>query len=798
MTLLPLTSFAGLFPTDLPEKEWIEFKAQDFSKKACGMIFSNTHQACCGVPLGGLGTGCLDIETTGVLGFSSIFRPAVRVEPTPYLTLRNSKIYAPFLGLAIDDQTWVLADKDFIAGGEKIGCVDPVEPGKYLENETYMKHWTVQVPEIKDVKPAKSVKYWGHYPVADINFETDAPVKTSLRAWAPFIPGDASASGIPAAVFEVCLENKTKKAQSGTLAFNFPGPHENEVGMLSFAREKTLKENYTALTVKGNRCSYTLGVLGNHEIRFGGNLAGKPNGWSTISQDLPFAISSDPGTSAAVTFSLAPSETQTIRFVLTWYLTHWEGGSYNNIKHFDETWTKNEFILSKYNRHDRTTYYPMYTTRFDSSLAVFENVADQHQNLLQRIIDWQEEIFTYKSLPVWLREALLNNLALFAEDSVWAAPKGEIGHWAYPQGAYYMTESPRACAITGCTASDYYGDLPIAYFFPELERQILRSYVVNMRPDGAIPFLYPSKDITKPAYEWQVGLNGACFTDLVHRLWLRTNDRTILQEFYPAVKKSAYFTVNLAQGPHGIISFHREGHGQEWWEHTPVFGMVTHLAGVRMAQLQMAKNMALKLGDDKFVKQCDQWLEKASDLTEDNLWNDETKSYAFYVYTEKDMRSDDIMSSQLDGQWMVDLHGLPRVFRKDRIQTALDTIARTCMVDMGVAGFADPAVGRPDLARYGTFPPETHIVAMTYMYNGHKELGLEIARRNVNNMVKVHGYSWDLPNLINCEDGHRTFGCDYYQNMVLWGLPAAVAGEDLSGPCKPGGLVFNVLNGSIN
>jgi len=29
--------------------------------------------------------------------------------------------------------------------------------------------------------------------------------------------------------------------------------------------------------------------------------------------------------------------------------------------------------------------------------------------------------------------------------------------------------------------------------------------------------------------------------------------------------------------------------------------------------------------------------------------------------------------------------------------------------------------------------------------------------------------------------------------MVLWGLPAALAAEDLAGPCKHGGLVHRIL-----
>jgi len=796
-SLLNLPCFvanAALFDSDAPTREWTQFQADGYDNPVSGLIFSDRDDVCAGMPLGALGTGCLDIENTGVLGFSSIFHPSVMVEPTPYQTLRNAQLFTPFLGISVNGETWLLASKEMVEGGDFCGCVDPVDPGDYTENETYMAHWRVEVPKTENVTPVEAIRYWGHYPIVDIDYQTSAPVKVSLRAWSPFLPGDAKASSLPVAVFEVHLENKTELQQKGTLAFNFPGPTtEQEAGGKTFQHSLSDDPSWKAVLVEAERARYAIAVLGNSPVRFGGNLSVGGTAWSKISQELPRAESEDSGASAAVEFDLQPGESHVVRFLLAWHTSHWKGGAYEEIKHFDETWTKNEFTLNRVDRHERSTYHPNYTTRFKGPLDVIRKVADEHTSLLDRILAWQSVIFDEESLPVWLRSALINNLHLIAEDSLWAAPKGELESWAAPLGAFQLTECPRTCSVVGCIASNFYGDLPILYFFPELEWQIVRGYAAYIRPDGAIPFLYPPEDFTKPSYEWQIGLNGACFADLVHRLWKRTGDDRVVEEFYPAVKKNTEFTVNLASGDQGIISFHREGIGQEWWEHTPVYGMVTHLAGVRMAQLSFARQMALHQGDDEFASQCKEWLDKASELTEKHLWNEETQSYDFFRYPEKNMHSDDIMSSQLDGQWMVDLHGLPPVFRQDRIQRVLETIKETCLVDVGVAGFAEPGKG-PDLARYGTFPPEVNIVAMTYMYQGDRELGLEIARRNMDNIIRVQGLGWDMPNLIRADTGERTYGADYYQNMVLWGLPAALDGKDFASPCRGGGLVERIIS----
>jgi non-lysosomal glucosylceramidase len=783
---------AQLFDPAASTREWTRFAAKGYKAPVAGMIFTDKDEVCAGMPLGGLGTGCLDIETSGVLGFSSIFFPSKMVDPTPYQTLRNAQFLTPFLGIAIGGETWVLASQKMIDGGTFRGCIDPVDPGDYTQNENYMSHWRVEVPKTEGVKAADSIRYFGHYPVADIDYTTDAPVQVSLRAWSPFLPGHATDSAIPVAVFEVRLRNTSSSKQSGKLAFNFPDLHPNEAKDKTFERKVAQQDGWQAVEISTDRVSYAMAALDEPSIEFGGNLSVGGNKWSKFGKQLPQASKDDSGASLAVPFEVEPNAEKTIRIVLAWHAKSWLGGAYDEIKHFDETWTTNDFVLSRVGRNERSTYIPNYTRIYDGPLAVVRDIAQRRQELLTRIIAWQSEIYTEDSLPVWLRSALVNNLSQFAEDSIWAAPVGELADWAAPLGAFQMIECPRTCAIVGCTASNYYGDLPIAYFFPELERQILRGYAAYQRPDGAIPFLYPPQDFTKPAYEWQIGLNGACFADLVHRLWMRTGDDEILREFYPVVKKNTEFTVGLASGKHGIISFHREGKGQEWWEHTPVYGMVTHLAGVRLAQLRFAQDMAEHVGDDGFARKCASWIDEARKLTEEHLWNDKTQSYAFFVYPEKDMRSDDIMSSQLDGQWMVDLHGMPAIFRQDRIEATLATIADTCLVDMGVAGFAEPGKG-PDLERYGTFPPEVIIVAMTYIYQGQRDLGLEIARRSMDNMIRVQGLGWDMPNLIRCDTGARTYGADYYQNMILWGLPAALAGQDLAGPCKSDGIVTQVI-----
>ena len=79
-----------LFPVGLAGDDWRQFDAQGFAEPVSGLIFSTGKSPTCGVSLGGVGTGCLDIEAGGVLGFSSIFIPL------PH----RPQLLTPFLGLS--------------------------------------------------------------------------------------------------------------------------------------------------------------------------------------------------------------------------------------------------------------------------------------------------------------------------------------------------------------------------------------------------------------------------------------------------------------------------------------------------------------------------------------------------------------------------------------------------------------------------------------------------------------------------------------------------------------------------
>lgn len=141
-------------------------------------------------------------------------------------------------------------------------------------------------------------------------------------------------------------------------------------------------------------------------------------------------------------------------------------------------------------------------------------------------------------------------------------------------------------------------------------------------------------------------------------------------------------------------------------------------------------------------------------------------------------------------------HALPA----NRVKTTLATIklANIAVTKYGAVNYVGPDGKLANVGGYGTysyFPPEALMLAMTYIYCGEKEFGVELARRVWHNLVCIQGYTWDMPNIMcgDVDTGERTFGNDYYQDLMLWSLPAALAGQDFGAPTKPNGLIQRMI-----
>lgn len=773
-----------LFPTDLPARQWHTFQAKGFSKPVVGVIYRNggdvpyvgtgnpevTEQHLrhwplvreCGVPLGGIGTGCATLRLDGCWGGWSLFNNLNNQDTgakliwwtAPVPQLRNVEM--PLLGLSVGGKSCVLS-----------------------------------LDKLDAVNAAQQIHYWGHYPVADLEYELDAPVRVGLRAWSPFLPGDAVDSNIPGAVFEVRLHNPTPSVQRGTIALSFPGPNEHEMQRKAkFERKEHVTGQFRGVEVStlvggwpgpghddkypnGYAVNpsfvpygYALGVVGPEKIRLGGGLGNRGAAWAAIQDRLPESQSVDPGSSVAVDFALDPGETRTIRFVLAWYAPYWRN----------------------------TRYINMYHERFRGALEVATLLAGEHESLLERIISWQQVIYAEEQLPECLRDALINCLYLMTKGSAYVRNPG-----ADPRiGILGILEGARVMPMREVMCQAWWGDYAVTYFFPELRLATLRVVAAYQLDDGRMPLQLGINEFDVPAYAHPL-VNGFLFAEMVDRLCQRTGDDEITREFYPTIKRAIQFGMKQSLYGDGLITYDPENtpRGQpfdSWaWRGNAAYTAIHWLCGLRVAE-----RMAETAGDAAFAQECRDWIARGSQSMEQTLWNEETRSYDVYNAPGTDIRSDTVFSYQLEGSLSCALLGLPDVVPAHRRAATLDTIERLCVapVAVGVANSMRPD-GTPDteggVDSGGILPALGVLLAAEFAYHGKPEVTVEIMEQTLKNLVHEHLYAWDFPQGFFTHQGAVPRGCDDHWAMASWAVPPALFGQDIKKFTAAGSFVDRVM-----
>jgi uncharacterized protein (DUF608 family) len=713
-----------LFPDGIPEGQWTEFAAEGFDDPVSGIVFDG-GRVTTGVPLGGLGTGSIDLNGNGCFGRTSIFNHFA----PPH------EMHLPFLGVAV---------------GEKSFCLTTVDlPG---------------------VNRCRRIRYWGHYPVADLEYETDAPVAVGLRAWAPFLLGDAQRSNTPAAFFEVHAKNRTAQRQILRVVLAFPGPPADRPSSAECASVQLHTEGIGGACVEWREGSYVLATPLDSKVEVGGSIGGLQ--WNEIAAALPQTAADDPGRSVCAEFVLDAGASLEIPFVLAWFVPRWLGSPAHSYRH-------------------------AYAERFRDARDVAKQALTNRLHWRKQIFSWQTEIYRETEFPVWLRDQMVNGMHTITRDAFWASQSIPSQRWYGDAGLFGLTESPRTTPHV-CNPSDWYGNLPLVFFFPEQMRALLRAYVHYQLPTGEVPLGIGEKaDFAgQPVYQVMHLMNSCVHIHLIDRLWQRDRDPAILQEFYPtAVQALSYMRSLLGDDDAGLPELDADPIPNQFYGDWPWYGLSIHVAGFWIAAIRMMERMAAVSGDTATESLCREWGRAASQTVERKLWNG--SAYLLYRDDRDGRRSETILANQLVGQWCARLHSLPGLYPEDHIHRALDLVLEVCGRPTAAGlvnarkrdGSPDTAGGRQST---GIFTGECLAVAATMILEGRAAEGVEMARRMMAAIVLDNNAGWNLPNILNAA-GEIVHGDDFYQMMILWAVALALRGEGIQESCAAGGLVDRIV-----
>lgn len=533
-------------------------------------------------PLGGLGAGCIGLAGNGRLIDWEIFnRPnkgsvngfshfAVTVERAGEVTdarILHGNLAAPYQGEL---------------RAPKFGSMGWGPRREYL---TGLPHFA-------------AVDFRGEFPLAELSFRDETfPGQMRLRAFNPFIPGNADDSGLPAAFFEFNLVNSTDATQTYTLvgALTNPLPARNlndavthdwgtalHLSCDSLDAAETAFGNLTLATDAGldddaetswqqywfrGHWFDNLEVYWN-DLNAPGPLANRVYDASPTDATAARFTEQDTGL-LAVRVPLAPRAARRVRFVISWHFPNCEN-----------YWKSDA---------DKGAWKNYYATRWADSASVARYALEQWPRLYAETKRFKDALFA-STVPAAVLDAVSANISILKSPTVLRLEDGTFYGW---EGLH----PDEGCCEGSCThVWNYQQALP--FLFPDLERSMrVADYRYNLRPDGAMPFRI-QLPLGEPAWAFRPCCDGQLGGVMkTYRDWKISGDDEWLRALWPAVRKSLAYAWSVDNPDRWDLE--RTGVLTGRQHHTldmELFGPNSWLTGFYLGALKAASEMAAHLG----------------------------------------------------------------------------------------------------------------------------------------------------------------------------------------------------------
>jgi len=722
-------------------------------------------------PLGGIGTGNISMGARGDLRDFEIWN-----EPRKGLTL-------PFTHFTL----WAQADGQPSVTRVLEGRIPPPYAGSHGIH-----------PNLGGGLPrfAKS-RFRGRYPTAELELrDPDVPVHADLLAYTPFVPLDPDASGLPCAVFRWRLSNPGPTTARATVAASMLNPV-SFVGTDKFGNlrgdprgegRNTWRDDDVARGVffegpplppadlaYGNAALVTLDTPATAKPAWarGGWYDSLREFWDDLSEDGRFTaadsdesvrrgpvgpevVNVDPG-SVGVPVELAPGETRTITFILSWYVP-------NRVDGWNEA------------APDRPpTTRVRYAGRFDDAWAVARHVAAHLPRLEETTLQFRDALCG-STLPPAVVDALSSNIVVLRSNTCFWLEDGRFFGW---EGCFDRGGSCHG----SCTHVWAYAQT-LAFLFPTLEASMLRTAFLDevdesgkmrFRAEKAFGTIWP---LRHAAADGQLA-------SLI-RLWRTyalTGDRDFLAALWPNAQKTLRYA---------LATWDTDGDGVLDGEQHNTYDIEFHgpnpLTGVLLlGALAAVEAMATRLEDHDAATRYRALRERSGARLDALLWNgdyyrqrlDDVDAYPY-------QHGDGCLSDQVFGQLLAHVAGLGHVAPPERVGAALDAIYRynvrqplgahvnlqrayAFFDESGLLLCSWPRGGKPRLPFVYSDEVWTGVeyqVAAHLVYEGRVEEGLALVRAV---RARHDGYRRNPWDEVEC--GHH-----YARSMASWALLPALSG----------------------
>lgn len=674
--------------------------------------FISTKQQTCGIALGGIGTGSVELFPDGEFHQFQIYNT-----PRWATCCREAKV---------DDGEAHTGDLSFWVRTEVEGEAPIV---RKLGQRTDPDEFTYRMYAWN--KPVEEIAFDGRFPVCDLDYRDPAlPIKLSLRAVSPFVPHDADASAAPGFYLTFRVQNPSDKAVKVSLLGRSLGAFLNPQGRSNSVTGQDGERAYIWFNSIGNEFdsgSLCLSVEGAGETTcIGGDYNRFLREYVAASE---FGISQEsflfgfrengalPNTPESCTSPIsAPDPADRIspealaslndREISDRYLQICDLSSASSllrrIRHiipgFPNSRSEQEAFLRCYYRqmgrmecekersfgagalcHTLTLpaggeseirfiyswYFPHHYSESGEEMGhyyqnLFDNALDVNLSLAQNRLDRKAEAFAHllfdTTLPKAYPECWSSHLSTLVKCSWWLKD-GKFGIW----------EGLGFCGFH-TTDITYHASFGLLALFPSLQLGQMEMGAAFQREDGRVHhFFTPDLYHTDWGFD-RVDMNPQ-FVLMVCRDYLFTGDRGYLERMYRPAMRALESIALLDQNGDGLPDTDTGRNTYDAWH---LSGTPTYISILWLAALQ-AGHLLASLMDDR--PQAQKWLDLlrcGKDSLEALLWNGE-----YYDLWRSDDATDGcLMTDQLDGEWFLRMIGLDGNLPDSRIKEVLSAVWR--------------------------------------------------------------------------------------------------------------------------
>ncbi len=615
----------------------------------------------------------------------------------------------------------------------------------------------------------QDIGYDGRFPFVFLDYGSGRqPVSTRCVVFSPLIPHNAEDSCLPLACFKFTLENTSAEDVHVSIMFAAGMSDLMEGGAVDFDRT----EDIWTVSYGSGRDAVALSTT----LQNSSHAAGWPGGFLPPEFARTGRLGDDAGNedngriALCTELDLKPHESKDALFLLSWFFPDFRQRptrSYQMEVKFKELGTTQEAEARK--------YFGRRYNHFGSAKGVIRYFVQNRSRLEDATRQWHE-LIQKSTLDDKLKHFLPNSLYPLFKTSFWTE-----------NGLFNILESTNAAPNLDCVHVRYYGSIPLALMFPELDKQVLRRLAQHRGPFGGEKKGQIPEQFYGFCFEIPFGRallqNNLVFVLMVYRDYVWTGDMEFLREMWPAVEEAMALAASADTDADDLPD---ETGILQSYDDYDMGDSSAYISGIWLASLRAAEEIALAMNKPEAAKNFHDSFVESRQSMEDLLWAGE-----YYAFTEGE-RGKVCFADMLNGQWYADMLGLGDLLDRDRVRSSLASVFKYNYpaTPYGIVNGFLPGSGIdfPEQAGYfqaqsgSVWTGATFAVASLGLYRGFYDEPMRAVGEVYDNYSTRLGNLWNLREANDPESGLPMAWPYYYRAMSLWSVLLGVEGFRYNAP----------------